>query len=113
MDFNSILLQAPAAGGNSMMSTILMVVMMVGVFYFLMYRPQQKKQKEQANFLNEIKKGDKIVTIGGIVAKVLEVREKTYIIETEGGKLQILRSAISLENSRTLKAESEGDSSKA
>lgn len=113
MSFTEILLQAaPAAkGGGGIfgaqnMSTFLMIGMIIVVFYFFMIRPQQKKQKEMNNFLGEIGKGTKIVTIGGIVGKVLEVRNKTFIIEVESGnRLQILKSAISLENSKTFNAE--------
>lgn len=95
---------APAAGGGGMgpgMMNFLMIGLIIVVFYFFMIRPQQKKQKEANNFLAEIGKGTKIVTIGGIIGKVIEVRDKSFIIEVEGGnRLQILKSAVSLENSR-------------
>jgi preprotein translocase subunit YajC len=117
MSFTSILLQAtttaaPAAdsaakgGGNGGMIQMLLLVGMLGVFYFFLIAPQRKKQKEQGKFVEDIKKGDKVATIGGIVGKVLELRTKTFIIETEGGgRLQLLRSAISFENTRALNAE--------
>lgn len=95
---------APAAGGGMSpnVMNILMIGLIIVVFYFFMIRPQQKKQKEANNFLAEIGKGTKIVTIGGIIGKVLDVRDKSFIIEVEGGnRLQILKSAVSLENSRT------------
>ena len=102
---------AAAPGGISPgLMNILMIGLIVVVFYFFMIRPQMKKQKEQTNFLGEIGKGTKIVTIGGIVAKVTEVRNKTFIIEVEGGnKLQILKSAVSLENSKAINAEAGED----
>jgi preprotein translocase subunit YajC len=120
MSFSHLLLQAatgaPAATGGggflggSGMSSFIMIGLVVVVFYFFMMRPQMKKQKEQANFLNEIGKGTKIVTIGGICGKVLEVRAKSFLIEVEGGnRLQILKSAISLENSKAFNAETADD----
>ena len=113
----TILLQAapaaaPAAdsaakgGGSGMLMNVLFIGLMIAVFYFFMIRPQKKKQSEQGKFIEDIKKGDKIATIGGIVGKVAEVRTKTFIIDIEGGgKLQILRSAISYENTKALNAE--------
>jgi len=116
MLFHEILLQAatgatgttaaPSGGFGGGMGNFIMIGAVIIVFYFFMMRPQQKKQKEQANFLNEIAKGSKVVTIGGIIGKVLEVRSKSYLIETEGGnRLQILKSAISLENSKAFNAD--------
>lgn len=118
MSFSHLLLQAAsgttAATGSSGgfggggMSSFIMIGLVVVVFYFFMMRPQMKKQKEQANYLNEIGKGTKIVTIGGICGKVLEVRAKSFLIEVEGGnRLQILKSAISLENSKAFNAETD------
>lgn len=115
----SILLQAapaaaPAAdtaakgGGGDMLKTVLLFGGMIAVFYFFLIAPQRKKQKAQGKFIEDIKKGDKIATIGGIVGKVLELRNKTFVIETEGGgRLQLLRSAISYENTSALNAEEE------
>lgn len=116
MSFQHILLQAAGAtgatgGGGGLfgsqgMSSFLMIGLVIVVFYFFMMRPQMKKQKQQTNFLNEIGKGTKVVTIGGICGKVLEVRAKSFLIEVEGGnRLQILKSAISLENSKAFNDE--------
>ncbi len=116
MSFQHLLLQAATTAekggggmlGGSGMSSFIMIGLVIVVFYFFMMRPQMKKQKEQANFLGEIGKGTKIVTIGGICGKVLEVRAKSFLIEVEGGnRLQILKSAISLENSKAFNADTE------
>ena len=81
-------------------STILMFVLMFVVFYLFMIRPQMKKTKEEKKFRDELKKGDRIVTIGGIHAKVAEVKDTTLIIDTgEGQKLKIEKSAVSKDNS--------------
>ena len=83
----------PAAGGN--MSFLIMMLPLFVVMYFFMIRPQQKKQKEIAKFRNELKKGDKIVTIGGIYGTVDEIREKYVIIVVDGDvKLRVDKSAI-------------------
>jgi|TARA_B110000240_G_C13493063_1_gene450505 preprotein translocase subunit YajC len=81
-------------------STLLMFGMIAIVFYFFMIRPQMKKQKEQKQFKSAVKKGDKIVTIGGVHAKIKEVNETTVMVETDGGaKMRIEKSAISMDYS--------------
>ena len=68
------------------------------VFYFFMIRPQMKKQKDQRKFKDEVKKGDKIITMGGIHGKIAEVRDAVFIIDIEnGGKMKIEKSAVSME----------------
>lgn len=96
---NFILLMAPqegSEGGGT--SFFIMILLMIVVFYFFMIRPQMRKTKEQKKFREGLKKGDKIVTIGGIHGKILEVKETTLIIETEGqGRLKIEKSAASVD----------------
>ena len=76
--------------------------MMLVVFYFFMIRPNLKKQKEQKNFRANLKQGDKIVTIGGIHGKILEVTDTTVLINTEGTKIRMEKSAISQTVAETL-----------
>lgn len=79
-----------------MIYQVVMWVGIIGVFYFFMIRPQQKKQKEQKELLNNLKKGDQIVTIGGIHARVYTVEEATVTLELDKGvKLTVEKSAIS------------------
>ena len=105
MSANLILLQAvttPAAGAGGMgaYSNVIFIGVIGVVFYFFMIRPQMKKQKEAKKFMAEIKKGDKIITIGGIHGKIAEVSETTFIIEVEGGnRLKISKTAVSMDNS--------------
>ena len=66
------------------------------VMYFFMIRPQVKKQKKENKFRNELKKGDSIITIGGIHGKVTEVKENSVIIENYGVKMKIEKSAVSM-----------------
>lgn len=93
----SILLQAQ---GNSW-SFPLMMVLMFGILYFFMIRPQQKKQKEQKKFTEEIKKGDYVVTIGGVHGRVAELEDDTFILEAERGvRIKFSKSAISMESTK-------------
>ena len=91
----SLLAQAAAGGNQAMIYQVIMWVGIIGVFYFFMIRPQQKKQKEQKNLLGNLKKGDVVVTIGGLHAKIYTVEESTVTLEIDKGvKLTIDKSAI-------------------
>jgi preprotein translocase subunit YajC len=83
---------------------LLMIGMMIAVFYFFMIRPQQKKQKELKAFREGIKVGDKVVTIGGIHGKVLEINDTTILITSEGSKLRFDKSAIATSSEDKLQA---------
>lgn len=96
---NAILLQATAQGSNY--SFYVMMGLMILIFYFFMIRPQQKKAKDQKKFIDEIQKGDYVVTIGGAHGRVAELEGDTFILEVEkGGKIRFNKSAISLEATR-------------
>ena len=90
-----LLEQAPA-GGQTMQSLI-MFGLMIAVFYFFMIRPQRQKQKKANAFKESLTVGQKIVTIGGIHGKILELDDKTALIQSEGSKLRIEKIAISME----------------
>lgn len=92
-----ILLQAQS--GNQFM---IMMGLMLIVMYFFMIRPQQKKAKAQKAFIESLKKGDKVITTGGIHGKIVSLEATTAIIESESYKLKIERSAISSELSAPL-----------
>ena len=80
--------------GRDGMQSLLMLGLMVLIFYFFMIRPQMKKQKELKNFRENLKAGDKVVTIGGIHGKILEVSDTTVLVQAEGTKLRFDKSAI-------------------
>ncbi len=81
-------------------------VLLIVVFYFFMIRPQLKTSKDQKKFRENIKVGDKIVTIGGIHGKISEVQDTTFMITVEGGvKLKIEKNAISMDSSTMIGAE--------
>ena len=91
----SILLQAQP--NNSYFQFVFFGAIIL-VFYFFMIRPQQKKAKEQKKFIDEIKKGDYVVTIGGAHGYVAELEGDTFVLEVEkGGRIRFNKSAISLE----------------
>ncbi len=95
-----ILLQAaPLAGGGSNFSGMILIGGMFIVLYFFMIRPQQKKQKEAKQFRDNLKKGDNVVTAGGIYGKIVAVEGETVQIEVDRGmKLKMQKSSISNEN---------------
>lgn len=94
-----ILLQA-GTGLENYINIIFLVGIGV-VIYFFMIRPQQKKQKEQKGFIENIKKGDTVVTIGGIHGKIVSVEDATVILDIDKGvKIKFEKSAISLDASK-------------
>ena len=81
--------------GGDGMSSMIMLGLMVLVFWFFMIRPQMKKQKELKKFRDGLAKGDHIVTIGGIHGKRLEIADSTVLVQSEGTKIRLDKSAIS------------------
>jgi preprotein translocase subunit YajC len=77
-------------------------LLMFVVIYFFMIRPQQKRAKQEKEFENALKVGDKIITKSGLHGKVVELSDATVVIETMAGKLKMERSAISMEMSASL-----------
>jgi preprotein translocase subunit YajC len=101
---------APAGGSGGTQSTLLSfapIVAIIAIFYFLIIRPQNKKQKETQRMLSELKKGDRIVSIGGIHGVIQTVREGSVIVKVdESTKIEFSRSAIaSVEASAKVRAE--------
>jgi preprotein translocase subunit YajC len=86
-------------GGGEIYSTIIMFALIIGIFYFMIIRPQQKRAKEREQLLSTIKKGDKIVTAGGVHAKVISVEDKTVLIEiADNVKVKLDRSSVAVVN---------------
>lgn len=101
----SILLQAQGSGA---MQQMIMILMIIVVFYFFMIRPQMKKAKLEKAFKDSIKKGDKVVTIGGVHGKILEVNDKTFTLEIDQNvKVKIEKSAISADATKQYAAPEE------
>ena len=80
------------------------MLLIIVVFYFFMIRPQMKKAKDQKKYIEALKKGDKILTIGGIYGKIVEVRDDaTILMEVEdGSKMKVSKNAVSHDASVTL-----------
>ncbi|MDA7804150.1 preprotein translocase subunit YajC [Crocinitomix sp.] len=91
------MLQDAAAGAEAgpNYSSLLMIGLIGIVFYFFMIRPQMKRTKEAKAFRENIATGDKVVTIGGINGKVLEVADTTVLLSSDGTKIRVEKSAIS------------------
>ena len=87
---------SPSEGGGGIESFLPLILIGL-VFYFFMIRPQMKKQKDAKKFREELKKGDHIITIGGIHGKVTEIKDSTVTIEADKARLVIEKSAISSE----------------
>jgi preprotein translocase subunit YajC len=75
-------------------TSLVPLVLLVAVFYFAFIRPQQKKQKEHAALLKNVRPGDKIVTSGGIIGVIVTVKDKTATIRSADAKFEIAKSAI-------------------
>ncbi|MDR0567642.1 MAG: preprotein translocase subunit YajC [Spirochaetaceae bacterium] len=106
-----------AAGGGGASALVQMVpfVLIIGIFYFLIIRPQNKKQKETQRMLEALKKGDKIVTIGGVHGVIQSVKERSVIVKVDDyTKIEFSRNAISSVEAagKDEKAEKDDDSSK-
>lgn len=83
--------QDPRAG---MLSQVGFLVLMVVVFYLVLIRPQSKKAKEHAAMLKTVRRGDEVVTSGGIVGEVVNVKEKTVMVRSADAKFEVNKSAI-------------------
>jgi len=70
------------------------LVLLVVVFYFALIRPQQKKQKQQAELLKAVRSGDRILTNSGIIATVITVKDKSLTIRSADAKFEITKSAV-------------------
>ena len=79
------------------MSSLIMFGMIFAVMYFFMIRPQIKKQKKEREYRSALKKGDKVITIGGIHSKITDVKEDAFIIEIHAGNsLKVTKTAVSM-----------------
>lgn len=82
-------------GGGGLTSTIIMFAIIIGIFYFLILRPQQKRQKDRQKLLDAVKKGDKVITAGGLHATVAGMDDKTLLLQvSDNVKLKFDRSAV-------------------
>lgn len=93
MDFSTVLLQAPAAGGGGMMW--IMLILMILVMYFFMIRPQNKRQKEIANFRKSLEVNQRVITAGGIHGVIKEINDDYVMLEIASNvKIKIDKNSI-------------------
>ena len=89
---------APQGPSQSPLGMFLPLILMFGVFYFMLIRPQQKKQKEHTAWLTQLKRGDEVLTQGGIIGKIVALADDVVTIEVGDKdsklKLRVVRSAI-------------------
>jgi preprotein translocase subunit YajC len=84
-----------SSGGSNPLVTFLPLILVFVVFYFFMIRPQMRKQKEMNSYRNSLKKGDKVITTGGIYGRVIEVKDNTVMMDAGGDvKLKVDKSAL-------------------
>lgn len=92
----SFLILAQAGAGGSPFGTLAFLVALVAIMYFIMIRPQQKQLKEHRALLGSLKKGDEVVTSGGMLGKIHLVDERTVTLEVASGvRVRVLKSSIS------------------
>lgn len=100
----------PAGGG--LMGTVIMLALMMGVFYFLMIRPENKRKKEAEKMRSNVKVGDEITTIGGIVGKVVNVKDDKFVIETSADQVRIEFAKWALSTNETATAAARAEAQK-
>ena len=82
-------LTATTDAAAGMTSPLIMMVLMIAIFYFMLIRPENKRKKEAEQMRSSVKKGDKIVTIGGITGTVVDVKENKIVLETGADQVRI------------------------
>ncbi|MFZ9943683.1 MAG: preprotein translocase subunit YajC [Bacteroidia bacterium] len=106
--FLLIVLQAQGAPGGGM-ANLVMILLIVVIFYFFMIRPQMKKAKLERQFKETLQKGDKVITIGGIHGKIVEIADTTFLLEVDSNvKVRLEKSAVSAEATKAYRDRTEG-----
>ncbi len=83
------------AGGGGLISAIIWMVLLVAIFYFLLLRPQQKQKKQHQEFIESLKKGDKVITSGGIIGEIKSIEDDVVTLKvSEGTLIKVLKQSI-------------------
>lgn len=103
MNLINVLLMAPSQGGGGAgWSNMIMILLVIAIFYFFMIRPQSQRTKKEKQFRESLQKGQKIITIGGIHGKIIEVKESTVILEVSNDmRIEIEKSSVAMDVSNT------------
>ena len=107
----NFLTSTSAAGGLG--STVIMMVLMIAIFYFMLIRPENKRKKEAEQMRGAVKKGDKIVTIGGIVGVVVDVKENRIVIETSADQVRLELEKWAISSNETASENAKAEAKKA
>lgn len=103
MNALALMAASPAAGSSSgsMMTSLITFGMVIAIFYFIIIRPQKKRDKEAKAMLAAMKKGDKVVTIGGIHGTIVTVKDNTVVIKVDdSARIEFSKNAISTVTAR-------------
>jgi preprotein translocase subunit YajC len=114
MIFNLEAAAAAPAATDGLMSTVLMFGIMIAVMYFMLIRPENKRKKEAEEMRSAIKVGDEISTIGGVVGKVVNVKEDKLVIETGADqvRIELLKWAVGTNETAAARAQEEAKKAK-
>ena len=98
-----------AAGGSQMGSLIITIVAMIAIFYFMLIRPEQKRKKEAEELRSSLSVNDQVTTIGGIVGRVVDIKEDRFVLETSADRVRIefMKWALSTNDTATAAAAEE------
>ena len=103
MNLLTVLLQQQTSqGSQGLMPNIIMFALIIVVFYFFMIRPQSKRMKEAKKFKESLQKGQKVVTVGGIIGVIEEVKDDSILLKTEEGKVRVIKEGISPESTASI-----------
>ena len=95
VDILATTIMAPAEGGASPWGTIIMFAAIFAIFYFLLIRPQRKQQQEHEEMVENLKKGDEVVTLGGIIGEIIHLQDDRLVLKTaDGTRLDLERSKV-------------------
>ncbi|HAZ27999.1 TPA: preprotein translocase subunit YajC [Candidatus Acetothermia bacterium] len=85
---------AEAQAAESIIPLIVMLVAFAAIFYFLLIRPQRRRQKEHRDLLGSLKRGDRVMTAGGVLGTIEEIAEDSIVLTVEDGKLRLSKGSI-------------------
>lgn len=97
-------------GSGSLISAVIWMVLLIAIFYFLLYRPQQKQRQKHQEFLNSLKKGDKVVTAGGLIGEIKSIGDDVVTLKlSEGTIVKVLKTSITSYYNEEKKEEQKGE----
>jgi len=105
-----MLAQAPAPSPGGGLGPFVPIIIVCAIFYFMLLRPQQRKEKERKQMINDLKSGTKVIFGGGMIGTVTNVKEHTFTIKiADGVKVEVIRGAVSRVIEKGEKAKDEED----